>query len=432
MQTVSAEMGRRQGTTVQFKGLRYAAAERYAPPELVPFEGALAEMPGFTPYALQNRTSLEKLIFGVDYGAVRQREDCQYLSVTVPLQDGAMPDGLPVMVWFHGGAFSNGGADNRAYDPVNLAEEGKVIVVSVNYRLGILGFVRDAAGHTGHPGLLDQIAALQWVTAHIERFGGDPTKVCIFGQSAGGTSVHSLLLSVGDSGLFRRAIIQSAPFGTLIRRSPMDEAIRAQVLDLPEDAGPEALLECQLMAEKAVRERGNAHYMHFAPHAGVAPLPPADRSLDAYARAAEKVDLLIGANTCEPSIYMAHHPWFPKAVQTPYLGQVLRRVLRFKSDAIFGKGARRVATDYAQVGGRTYFYECSWGEDGSVYGGCHCAEMPLVFGADLYMGSPLLMNKSIAEVDRVGQRVRRIWTDFAKTGVIQTLAIPGCIQIKPL
>ncbi len=142
-------------------------------------------------------------------------EDCLYLNVYTPALRSSDDGGRPVIVWIHGGGFTEDGARN--YDGSKLAADGTV-VVTVNYRLGALGFLAHPAlasrpgGPAGNYGLMDQQAALRWVQANISRFGGDPHNVTIAGQSAGGLSVLAHLVSPGSRGLFQRAIIQSGSF----------------------------------------------------------------------------------------------------------------------------------------------------------------------------------------------------------------------------
>lgn len=138
-------------------------------------------------------------------------EDCLFLNVFTPAT--AQPKGLPVMVWIHGGGFSSGGGATSMYEGSHLAGEGGVVVVSLNYRLGPLGFLAHPAVENGatNVGLLDQRAALQWVKQNIAAFGGDPNNVTLFGESAGAMSVGIHLVSLGSKGLFHRAIIQSGP-----------------------------------------------------------------------------------------------------------------------------------------------------------------------------------------------------------------------------
>ena len=145
-----------------------------------------------------------------------QDEDCLYLNVSTPrLNDHRHEKDLPVLVWIHGGGFTSGGG--RDYDPTKLMAEG-IVVVTVNYRLGALGFLSHPAlasspgGSSGNYGLMDQQAALRWVRFNIEQFGGDPDNVTIAGESAGGTAVLAHLVSRSSRGLFRRAIVESGSF----------------------------------------------------------------------------------------------------------------------------------------------------------------------------------------------------------------------------
>lgn len=137
-------------------------------------------------------------------------EDCLTLNVWTP-PSGRDP--LPVMVWIHGGGFVNGSSD--VYDASRLASRGDIVVVTVNYRLGTLGFLAHPAlgapGEVGNYGVADQQAALRWVRDNIAAFGGDPERVTLAGESAGGTSVCDHLVAPGSAGLFRAAILMSAP-----------------------------------------------------------------------------------------------------------------------------------------------------------------------------------------------------------------------------
>jgi para-nitrobenzyl esterase len=148
-----------------------------------------------------------------DFGS----EDCLYLNVYTPSQrkNSHKHHGLPVMVWIHGGSLVTGGGG--FYDPTRLIEQSGVIVVTINYRVGLFGFFAhpaiDAEGHlNGNYGLMDQQLALQWVKRNINAFGGDPNRVTIFGESAGGQSVYSNLASPTAAGLFQRAISESGSY----------------------------------------------------------------------------------------------------------------------------------------------------------------------------------------------------------------------------
>ena len=184
-------------------------------------------------------------------------EDCLYLNVWAPEN----ADGLPVMVWFHGGSHVSGQAHSLIFDGTSLAQRG-VIVVTVNYRLGPFGFLAhpwlsEAAetGASGNYGLMDKVAALGWVRDNISSLGGDPSNVTIFGQSAGSQSVCSLIVSPSAQGLFHKAIGQSAacvnplsvedPSGHL-RGSALVQSLGALSLEALQAADPDALLSAMV------------------------------------------------------------------------------------------------------------------------------------------------------------------------------------------
>jgi para-nitrobenzyl esterase len=152
--------------------------------------------------------------------AASVNEDCLYLNVWTPKQ----AKNKPVAVWFHGGGSINGAG--RDFEPVDMVTQGDMLVVTVNYRLGALGYLTipqlDAEGASGNYGLLDQILALQWVKDNIARFGGDPSRVMIAGQSAGASGVCGLLASPKAAGLFSTAVIQSSSCGVNTRAAAQE------------------------------------------------------------------------------------------------------------------------------------------------------------------------------------------------------------------
>jgi para-nitrobenzyl esterase len=168
--------------------------------------------------------------------AVVRSEDCLTLNVWTPAVDGGR---RPVMVWIHGGAFVNGAGSFILYDGRNLAERGDVVVVTINYRLGVLGYAShpalrdDDSGACGNWGLLDQIAALRWVQDNIASFGGDPSNVTVFGESAGSISVCTLLGTPQAAGLFQRAIAQSGGVASV----PVDVGARTTDMVIQELGG---------------------------------------------------------------------------------------------------------------------------------------------------------------------------------------------------
>ncbi len=193
-----------EGTAV-FKGIRYATASRFCTPEATgPWEGEL-DATRYGAQCHQLPGTLERLLGS---GSLPFDEDCLFLNVFTP---SAGPGDRPVLVWIHGGAFNTGSGAMPWYHGSNLVRRGDVVVVTINYRLGALGFLDLPDGVVAGPqpsrnaGLLDQLAALRWVQEHIAAFGGDPGNVTIFGESAGGASVVALLAAPGGG----RAVLES-------------------------------------------------------------------------------------------------------------------------------------------------------------------------------------------------------------------------------
>jgi para-nitrobenzyl esterase len=192
----------------EFLGIPYAAPPvgvlRWQPPRpAAPWHGTRAAT-AYGPHCPQPPGS---------FGRASTTEDCLYLNVFSPA--GSKAQNLPVMVWVHGGSLRTGESDD--YNPAGLVRDG-VVVVTINYRLGALGFLADSAlashpgGPAGNYGLMDQQAALRWVQHNIRGFGGDPGDVTLFGESAGGLSTLAQLVSPGARGLFQRAIVESGTY----------------------------------------------------------------------------------------------------------------------------------------------------------------------------------------------------------------------------
>jgi para-nitrobenzyl esterase len=200
--------GKTTEAMAEYLGIPYAAppvgALRWQPPGPAAHWRGIRQATSFAPHCPQPASP---------FGMASTSENCLYLNVYAPA--GAKRRDLPVMVWIHGGSLLVG--ESNDYDPATLVRSG-VIVVTINYRIGALGFLADAAlahrpgGPSGDYGLMDQQAALRWVQRDVRGFGGDPRDVTLFGESAGGLSTLAQVVSPGARGLFQRAIVESGSY----------------------------------------------------------------------------------------------------------------------------------------------------------------------------------------------------------------------------
>lgn len=212
----------------RFAGIRYARAERFCAPVPVVSRAPMAEqLPGFGPACPQPGSAYQP-----------QSEDCLFLNVWVPARGRA---GLPVMVYFHGGAYSRGSVTDPLNDGAALAARGDVVVVTVNHRLHALGYLYlpEAFPDSGNAGQLDLVCALEWVQRNIAAFGGDPANVTLFGQSGGGAKIATLMAMPAASGLFHKAITMSGQQVTA--SGPINAARRARAFLAALRAGPDPL-----------------------------------------------------------------------------------------------------------------------------------------------------------------------------------------------
>jgi para-nitrobenzyl esterase len=395
-------LGRRDGAVVRVRGVPYARAARFGLPRApAPFAEPLPALePG--PAAPQERSATLTALVGEVTAGVFD-EDCQRLSITLP-GDLAPGERLPVLVWIHGGSYETGVGDAPAYDPRARVEEQRLVVVAVSYRLGLLGYLGMDGVAPANLGLLDQLAALRWVHANIAAFGGDPAAVTVAGQSAGGDAVAHLMISDGARGLFRRAIVQSAPLSTTGGRSRMGNAMARAVGVPPPDATAEDLLALQRVAATAAKPFGLAGGMPFGVRYGRPPLPPERDRAAAWRAVAPEIDLLIGATAAEAGLLLGAGP---------------RVLVSAATRLIYGGPARSFARRHRAAGGRAVHYTMTWAPRGSAYGAAHIVDLPLLFGArEGWEGSALLGDTPWKEAEALGRPFRAVWGAFVRTGEI--------------
>ncbi len=243
-------------------------------------------------------------------GSASLNEDCLYLNVYAPNVGGA---GLPVMLWIHGGAFKTG--TGATYDGSALAQNG-VIVVTINYRLGYLGFLANPAldaespgGGSGDYGLMDQQAALRWVQANAASFGGDPGRVTVFGQSAGGQSVLDQLVSPSAAGLFQRAIIESGSYAFTLPSLAANDAKGTAFAEAAGCGNNAACLRALPVSAIVAQENPSSSVSaplgtQFQPNVGTAILPNQPLLSIAFG-ALNRVPVLQGSNHDEGRLFAA-------------------------------------------------------------------------------------------------------------------------------
>ncbi len=418
---------------LSFKGLPYAAPPvgelRWREPQPV------AAWSGVRKGSAYGRACLQKPGLSVEAGAGDPgplAEDCLYLNVWTPRADAAAR--LPVMVWIHGGALVFGAGSPAFYDGSSLATRGAV-VVTINYRLGPLGFFSHPAldkqrpGGPANFGLLDQIAALQWVQRNIAGFGGDPAKVTVFGQSAGAQSVLALYSSPLARGLFHRGIVQSS-YGVPSHTRAKAQKVGVEVATAVGLGGATATA-AQLRAVPAQRLaelQGAA--LSLAPGfiVGDAALP--QPILQAFQKGQQaRVPLIIGSNSDEASVATAFgidpaavvkrlgaarifvKPLYPGVSDDTQLGSEVVR------DLVFTAFARRIAVLHsAQAPTWRYHYsQVQHALRGQRGGVPHGGEITTVFGTGdtcACLGAPW------ADPDRaMSRRAGAYWFEFARTGV---------------
>ncbi len=467
---VSVAGGRLRGIERQgvwaFSGIPYGRSpdgvRRWRPPEPPLRWSGIREASEFGPIAPQPPPTPGVAIPG---DPLEQDENCLTLNVWTP--HGSTPDedvapngqGRPVMVWIHGGGFTSGSGSSLLYRGGQLARHGGVVVVTVNYRLGALGFLghpalAEGTGSTvgGNWGLRDQLAALRWVQENIASFGGDPGNVTVFGESAGGMSISALLGMPAARGLFQRAIVQSGPPYT---HSP-NQAVRAAE-ELAKLLGVREITRTALLGIPAAElVAATQEIQNRPPPAGELPLPFLPvidghllprQPLDAVAGGeAAGVALLIGTNRDELTFFaladarlanlddegllrwlaQVHPDHRPEDVVKAYRWareqrgeKVTPRELWVAagSDLVFRVPSLRVASSQVIHQRQTFVYLFTWETPafGGFLGSCHALEIPFVFGTHRHPAISLFSGSG-PEADALSDKMQSTWTSFAWHG----------------
>ena len=408
-----------------YKGVPYGMADRFMPPtDPEPWKEVRASRSygPVSPHPARRGWYDDDQAFVMHWDDGYPDEDCLRLNVwTSSIKAGSK---LPVLVWLHGGGFSEGSSQEQiGYDGTNLARDHGVVVVSLNHRLNALGFLDLSAygakyAQSGNVGMMDIVKALEWVRDNIASFGGDPANVTIFGQSGGGGKVSTLMAMPSARGLFHKAIVQSGSITSLMNR-------------------------------KYSRRIGAATVSHL----GITPARideiatvPYEKLLAAYQKAMQEVTdearqdgtlpsnfldmLLFGRVPVVDGEVIPAQPSSPEALALSrdipvIIGTVYHEFTRDQEDPIFKPLALKQAADRTGAGcAPVYMYQFTWESpvlDGAL-GSTHCIEIPFVF-------DNVLLHRTFtgggADAVQLGHRVSALWTSFARTGRPSAEGIPA-------
>jgi para-nitrobenzyl esterase len=410
--------GQEEAGVVVFRGVPYATCERFCPPMPVAcWEGERAATVD-APIAPQLPSRLEPVMGAPEYHG--QSENCLNLTITTPAADAGS---RPVLVWFHGGAWVSGAGSWKCYGGHRLARDGNIVVVAVDYRLGMLGYLRSPGVTEGNLGLADQLAALEWVHDNIAAFGGNPDAVTIAGQSAGAHAVQCLIGMPKARTLFRRAIIQSSPAGLGLGNGRAARKAAARFLTYlgadPKTARVSAILDAQADVARASAGRpGLKLTTGVTPIPGVGPLPDEAHWRAELDERASGLDVIVGTAAREMAAFYAANPTLLRTRRIPILGPaVANAVERVVGHLAFSGPTRRLALRLSRSGARVWMYRFDYAAPASAFGATHCIELPFLFGADSdWTAAPMLAGADPRGIDTLGRETRSAWLTFIRTG----------------
>ena len=429
-------VGIRQDEVISFKGIPYAVQPtgeyRWKPAPLALEDDGVYEAYYYGKSPIQTEAESERASY------YEQGEECLHLNIW---NNRKNPDTRkPVMVFVHGGSYGWGGTSDPIYDGQNFATaHDDVILVTIGYRTGIMGFIDlssfpdgDEYKESGNLGLLDQVTALRWIQKNISAFGGDPENVTLFGESAGAGSASLLPLIKGTEGLFHRYIAQSGSVALTFSR----EECQVLTEKLKKETGAATVADLQTLSSaslKRINEKLN-DYAIFPERDGV--IIPEEPDAAYEAGAARDIDIMIGSNEDEmryfiqevgginnyklviPVMYESNIRKISREdrdnIRTAFRKIKLERAWRlteFYNETLFRLPAIAMAESHARAGGNTYMYYWKYPSAIPYWGACHAVELAYVFNnldQTIYTGN---------NIDpQLAANVQDMWVNFAKTG----------------
>jgi para-nitrobenzyl esterase len=450
---VESAYGKLQGEQIDgvfaWKGIPFAkppvGSLRFRAPELPDSWEGIRDATSFSPVAPQTQREIMEF-FGNDVS--NMNEDCLYLNVWSP---GADDKKRPVMVWIHGGAFVSGSGSSSWYDGASFAAQGDVVVVTINYRLGILGFLHlgEIGGAeyatSGNCGILDQVAALKWVQDNIAAFGGDPNNVTVFGESAGAMSIGVLLGFPSAQGLFHKAILQSGAAANVHSAATATKVAGHLLAALQVEPTNLSKLE-ELPVEQLIQASDLVPAMSLGPVIDGISLPrhPEEAVADGSVK---DVSILIGTNKDEYNIFSVFDPEWKNADETkvtklfektfgplvplisnslaankPLSQELFNKIL---TTSIFTYPAQKLSELQVKQGAPVWMYRFDW--ETQVFDGAlkatHALEIPFVFNT-LEMPNTENFTGSSPERQLVADQMHQAWINFARNGNPNTENLP--------
>jgi para-nitrobenzyl esterase len=441
--------GEQLGEVFSWKGIPFAkppvGPHRFRAPELPDSWEGVRDATSFGPVAPQTQREIMEFL-GNDIS--NMSEDCLYLNIWSP---GADDKKRPVMVWIHGGAFVSGSGSSSWYDGASFAEKGDVVVVTINYRLGILGFLHLAEiggeeyATSGNCGILDQVAALHWVQDNIAAFGGDPNNVTVFGESAGAMSIGVLLGMPSAQGLFQKAILQS---GAAANVHPAERATKvAGHLLAALQVEPSNLSKLEEMpVEQLIQAADLLPPMSLGPVVDGVSLPVLPEEAIKQG-SAKDVSILIGTNKDEYNLFTVFDPEWKDADETKVtslfektFGPLVPLIKSYFSSnaslsqdlynklltmSIFTGPALKLTELQITHGAPVWMYRFDW--ETPVFGGAlkatHALEIPFVWN-NLDKENTSNFTGSSPERQGVADQMHQAWINFVHNGNPSTDGLP--------
>lgn len=442
--------GQKENDVYVWKGIPYAQSPigplRFRAPKPPEEWSDIKDCTEFGPIAYQ--PSLEIMNF-LGTNPTNMSEDCLYLNIWSPSIDHKK---RPVLVWIHGGAFITGSGSSLIYDGSAFAKNGDVVVVTFNYRLGILGFLHlaELGGEeysvSGNCGILDQIAALQWVKDNIGAFGGDPDQVTIFGESAGAMSVGTLLATPKAKGLFAKAILQSGAANHVIDLNQATKNAEFLLNILNMNKNEIKKLE-ELPAEQLIEASNKLPMMSLIPVIDGVVLPKHPKEL-LKEGSASNIPILIGTNKDEYRLFTFFDPIWKKNDPIE-IEKIFQRTFRNRWSAIaeqfttderelnqilydqlmtmitFTSPAYQLAELQVKNNAPVWMYRFDW--ESRAFAGqlksCHALEIPFVWNT---INKPGIENFTGISPDRneLASKMHHAWIAFARSGNPNTTDLP--------